>query len=472
MRLKRTLVICVIVLVALGGVAYIAFQAWLQVLGIDEEPTDDGDLRVEPQPIPAEDNAYTHFVRASGILMHLLTDVRNEDAADPPTPDSEEGLEPHDRAQVLCEILEARRFDTAAAENVLSRSSEVFAAFRQGMAARHCQAPEVSLANTDELRIGGLIELGRLLQVRARYLSETGRSADALAQSLEIARFGQQLERAGGPLILCLTGMSLKSIGAHEASRALADGAPTSKELKAGASALSSLADCTEGLRQAMKVEYSCLGDTIEGLCSGELDPDTLQPCSDGQIPPEWQFRRNETRRLLAERIRIMMANAGRPMAAMAEVPPVILKDEWKYHTLLRGNALGRILLTLAVPPLKVGGWIKCRHTTRIRIVAAALAVQAFVEENQRLPWQLGELVPDYLGAVPLDDFDGKPIRYSREKRIVYCVGEDLKDDGGFTEEEGKAWAKEHLYLDEGKEPDPWQLPDPSWPIEFKDEAM
>ena len=33
--------------------------------------------------------------------------------------------------------------------------------------------------------------------------------------------------------------------------------------------------------------------------------------------------------------------------------------------------------------------------------------------------------------AVPLDPFDGQPLRYSKERRIIWSVGENLRDDGG-----------------------------------------
>ena len=38
-----------------------------------------------------------------------------------------------------------------------------------------------------------------------------------------------------------------------------------------------------------------------------------------------------------------------------------------------------------------------------------------------------------YLKAVPLDPFDGKPLRYKKLSPgyVVYSIGEDLSDDGG-----------------------------------------
>ena len=43
------------------------------------------------------------------------------------------------------------------------------------------------------------------------------------------------------------------------------------------------------------------------------------------------------------------------------------------------------------------------------------------------------DLVPAYLGDVPLDPYDGKPVRLNRTPFgvVVYCLGPDRKDNGG-----------------------------------------
>ena len=50
---------------------------------------------------------------------------------------------------------------------------------------------------------------------------------------------------------------------------------------------------------------------------------------------------------------------------------------------------------------------------------------------HDKLPESLSELVPEFLSQVPKDDFDGKPFRYLPDKKLIYSVGPDLKDDGG-----------------------------------------
>ena len=57
--------------------------------------------------------------------------------------------------------------------------------------------------------------------------------------------------------------------------------------------------------------------------------------------------------------------------------------------------------------------------------------MHAYKKANGGLPKTLDELVPTYLEAVPADPADGKPIRYSMQKKIVYSIGSDREDGGG-----------------------------------------
>jgi hypothetical protein len=68
-----------------------------------------------------------------------------------------------------------------------------------------------------------------------------------------------------------------------------------------------------------------------------------------------------------------------------------------------------------------------------MELAAAALAVERYRLARGSLPESLGQLVPGYLAATPVDPFDGLALRFKRTDRgfILYSVGEDGKDDGG-----------------------------------------
>jgi hypothetical protein len=61
------------------------------------------------------------------------------------------------------------------------------------------------------------------------------------------------------------------------------------------------------------------------------------------------------------------------------------------------------------------------------------VAVERYRVANNRWPDTLPELVPAYLPKVPLDPYDGAPLRYRRlsDGVVIYSVGADGKDNGG-----------------------------------------
>jgi hypothetical protein len=68
-----------------------------------------------------------------------------------------------------------------------------------------------------------------------------------------------------------------------------------------------------------------------------------------------------------------------------------------------------------------------------LRCGQVALAAERYRQKRGNWPQSLADLVPKHLSAVPLDPFDGKPLRYRRTDTgaIIYSTGEDAHDDGG-----------------------------------------
>jgi hypothetical protein len=57
--------------------------------------------------------------------------------------------------------------------------------------------------------------------------------------------------------------------------------------------------------------------------------------------------------------------------------------------------------------------------------------VALHVAETGEAPASLDALVPTYLPRVPLDPWDGKPLRYAIGPAKVWSIGRDGRDDGG-----------------------------------------
>jgi len=67
------------------------------------------------------------------------------------------------------------------------------------------------------------------------------------------------------------------------------------------------------------------------------------------------------------------------------------------------------------------------------RLGQVTIALRLYRREHGRYPETLQELVPKYLPSLPVDPFDGKPLRYKRLAKgfKIWSVGMDMKDDGG-----------------------------------------
>jgi hypothetical protein len=72
-------------------------------------------------------------------------------------------------------------------------------------------------------------------------------------------------------------------------------------------------------------------------------------------------------------------------------------------------------------------------HMADLETARVALAALRYRAAKGQPPESLAELVPDFLDAVPLDAYDGRPLRFRRsgDGFVVYAVDKDGSDDGG-----------------------------------------
>jgi hypothetical protein len=73
-------------------------------------------------------------------------------------------------------------------------------------------------------------------------------------------------------------------------------------------------------------------------------------------------------------------------------------------------------------------------HRAHARVAQTALAIERYrLSHDGASPENLNALIPAFLPAVPVDPFDGQPLRFQRRHSgyVVYSIGIDAKDDGG-----------------------------------------
>ena len=100
----------------------------------------------------------------------------------------------------------------------------------------------------------------------------------------------------------------------------------------------------------------------------------------------------------------------------------------------------GGLLTSIMVPALNHNFEVIARISAQEACAQVAIAATKFRLDHGVLPAHLADLVPTYLDAIPLDPFDGKPLRLAirKEQWIVYSVGPNGIDEGGVERKGGE----------------------------------
>ena len=73
------------------------------------------------------------------------------------------------------------------------------------------------------------------------------------------------------------------------------------------------------------------------------------------------------------------------------------------------------------------------RNVAQLRCCLIMLAAERYRLAQGHWPAAIADLVPKYLPAVPLDPYDGAPLRLRllKDGLVIYSVGDNRQDDGG-----------------------------------------
>jgi len=91
------------------------------------------------------------------------------------------------------------------------------------------------------------------------------------------------------------------------------------------------------------------------------------------------------------------------------------------------------VMIKMTGPAMTRVAELDLRARAHLDLARTALAIERYRLATGKVPEQLEELVPQYLEQVPVDPFDGRPIRYRRTDPgyLLYSVDTDGQDHGG-----------------------------------------
>ncbi|MCI0705442.1 MAG: hypothetical protein L0241_30650 [Planctomycetia bacterium] len=178
------------------------------------------------------------------------------------------------------------------------------------------------------------------------------------------------------------------------------------------------LADTAEEplLLHALRAERAVYDHLFEGLLNGSI------PFKHALMKPmdtEWEKRyrarlpteRAHTLRMMTRRVELARLPVHEQPARLAELPPP--PDDGEFPI-----AAGVLRFTTIFTQHWLG-------TAEARCAVIGIACERFRQKHDRWPNDLTVLVPAILPAIPLDPFDGQPLRFAKSKEgvVVYSVG-------------------------------------------------
>ncbi len=345
------------------------------------------------------------------------------------------------------------------AEEIISNNQKAFEYFSEASRKPKFQNPV--LANPENINpnlvlpaLNSWRTMSRYSSIKALYLLKQGKENEAMYEALSSVYIGQKIQESQASLIEYLVAIVMKEKGLEVVQNIIASSNLNSDELKRYAQDLDKFYKNESGFIATVKGEYYMQSSIIDALVNGNTD--ILQTYKEEQsldisqkLKNNYYFRPNKTKDLFANYARERIGNADKFCNNIKNVDIQMQAPSSYVEIYLSENIIGKILYDITAVSLSSVNTKKCNEDSLVSAAQAMIAIKAYKNDNGDYPNSLEQLVPDYLTSVPLDYFDGNSLRYSKEEKVLYSIGENLKDDGGST---GDDWKK---------------MPDPTFKINF-----
>ncbi|MCC6699841.1 MAG: hypothetical protein IT365_29735 [Candidatus Hydrogenedentes bacterium] len=371
----------------------------------NEEPFDDSDMAVANREVPDDENAY-QFLRKTASAA---TWTESEDAS-------------------VEAMMKSTPEPSGYPEKFLAANQESLGYLRKALVCEQSYYKEDPSTEASARERGAEAVLWALWHETRR----TSGADEQIELALRAIHLGHTLKGNGAPLVPFLRGQSYQAYGYAMLREILATQDPSGELM------------------------MRCLGDVVAAQADAPLLADSLRSeyvqlkaTLDKELGNrKWRlgvYNDNATKRNVLMQYRQFIENTDRFYRDV--VTPPEDEEESVIIMMLKGNAIGNIMSEILIPPMD-GIYVSLAYRRSYNsAVQVLLALKVYHMRNGELPETLDVLVPEFFAEVPKDWFDGGPIKYNRDKAIVYCVGKDLADQGGgdpetkWQQSEDPAWA-------------------------------
>ena len=382
-----------------------ALALWL--VARDEAPPDISDLPEMRPSVPDSENAFLGMMAVAQTLAERAkADEKLAAALEGSTPSRERPPE---------ELAHLR-----------SATADLIAPWREALARPHSVAPAFLDPNNPPYDFGNLRRLGRLAAFWCAPEDGVLPNQEIARRFADALRGAHHVTESNDTLIVYLTGIAITHYALHE----LADWVNASPPEPAAARELILALESARLSREPLAaILHNEAHFAVRGIQEHEIEKYVDGMAAVGIARPPrgavFFYKPNQSARWSVEEMRSGIAQLDvLPVSSL-----VVPNPDRGPATILFGlphpdNAFGRHYAAQRF--FDFSGLLRLRPLTNARLSALQAHVALRAEQAARggeLPSALDELVPAYFPRVPVDAADGAPIRYSRERAVVWSVG-------------------------------------------------
>lgn len=405
---KRRLTRAILVAVSLPPLACLILLA---IVWRDERPHDTSDLRLAHVSLPDEENAFS-------LLANTANRVDRSPWANERKPfdDMARGL----------------GWDDEKAERWLAPNKELWTEVSQAIVPPRGRAPLLQkssqLSDFSQTSFNQL-ELLKLSSLRSQQLHHGGRHDDAFAWMAVSLRAAHRIESAQGRIAEWLAGVAANTVVRSGLEHLILSGYPSAESAAMLHTVLEETRPTAESLADVIRCEHEGVSVVLAEIrqfsgSSGLGEEFDSMLATTRWLPP--LLKPNRTGRLQAEYFRAFIPLVKSDWGTLKSRAPeteMLFGDVWPRSN--PDNLVGRALLQVTLPSLHTFLTLRIKIQSSISITQTAIALRRYEILHGDLPSTLSDLVPDHFAAVPIDYYDGEAIRYSRELRAVWSIGQE-----------------------------------------------
>ena len=310
-------------------------------------------------------------------------------------------------------------------EAMLEKFQDAFDAIRTGLEVGNAKMPpprslsEITTHPLDKFR-----DLARVMTMEAQYCAAHSDYRTAFDDYVTVLDFASESSR-GGVIVAGLVGFAIEKMAAGSLRESLAWGGAGAEDYRLLIEQMQMLDADPHTAWEVMVTEAGLVNSWVERELEAGVDLRELLLTGSPDLDEELN---NVSDQQLESMLRTTLEEDYQALADYSALP------YYEAQTVDAAALLSENPLTeLVLPAMTSIPAQEARTRAEVRGTILAAAVELYGVANNTYPASLGDLVPNYLSALPEDPFSGESFGYGLTESgyVLYSVGPDMQDDGG-----------------------------------------